>query len=88
MQSMNAALIIARSAQIRDSLFVLLRAGRRVKAIHEAADSVAAVAVAPEVQPALVLLDCDLGGDEAHESLRLIQAAWPPARTVVLVEGE
>jgi len=86
--SQSTALIIARSDPMRDSLLVLLRASSQIEQSYEAEDVRAAVAMAPEVQPALVLLDCDLAGAEAHESLGLIRARWPAARTVVLVDDE
>ena len=88
MESRASVLIISRSAQIRESLLVLLRAIPQIETVHQAEDAPTALAMEPEVQPALVLLDYDLPDDELRTVLGRIKAAWPQARCLVLLDDE
>jgi DNA-binding NarL/FixJ family response regulator len=83
-----SVLIIARSAKIRESLLVLLRSIRLIETFHQAEDGPSALGMALEVQPALVLLDCDLPDDEVRATLGQMKIAWPQARCVVFLDDE
>jgi DNA-binding NarL/FixJ family response regulator len=87
-RSRTSALIIAPSAQIRDSLLVLLRAIPQIEAIHQADDAPAALALMREVQPALVLLDYDLFDGALQTTLSQIKADRPQTQFVVLLDDE
>jgi DNA-binding NarL/FixJ family response regulator len=88
MESRNSALIIANSAQLRDSLLVLLRAIPQIETVHQADDGSAALAMRPEPRPALVLLDYGLPQNEVHTTVRRIRAEWPGAHSVALIDDE
>ena len=88
MTTWTTVLIIAHSAQIRDSLLVLLRASPRIEAVYQAKDGPSALAMGPEIQPSLVLIDYDTTPDELSLDLRQLNAAWPRARYLVLLDDE
>ncbi|MBN1813888.1 MAG: response regulator transcription factor [Anaerolineae bacterium] len=81
-------LVIARSAQLRESLLVLLRAIPQIEAVYQAEDGPSALVMMPQVQPALVLLDYDLPDDELRTTLSQLRTAWPKAQYVVLFGDE
>jgi DNA-binding NarL/FixJ family response regulator len=89
MQNRASVLIVAHSAQIRDSLLVLLRAIPQIEAVHQAEDGPSALAMGQEIQPTLVMLDDDLPDDKALQILlgQMI-AMWPQARCLVLLDDE
>lgn len=88
MDSQTSALIIARSAQLRESLLVLLRAAPRIEKIYQADDGDSALRMGQQIRPALVLLDHGLAQNEIQGTLGRIKAAWPQARSVVLLDDE
>ena len=79
-----SALVIGPSGRWRSSLCVLLQATPEISAVHQADDGVAALQCIAKIQPALVLLDCELPGEEAWLTLGHIKRAWPQARCVIL----
>jgi len=88
MESQTTALIIARSAQIRDSLLILLRAIPGIDCIHCAEDGPSALAMNPEIRPALVLVDYDLPQNQVRTTLGQIKTVWPQAHCVALLDDE
>ena len=88
MTTWTAVFVIAHSAQIRDSLLVLLRASPEIEAVYQAQDGSEALASGPESQPALVLIDYDTTPDELAADLRQLNAAWPQARYLVFLDDE
>jgi DNA-binding NarL/FixJ family response regulator len=88
MENRATALIIAGSAQLRDSLLVLLRALPQIETVCQAEDAPSALAMAPQVQPVLVLLDCDPAEDNLRPALDQIRATWPGARCLILIEDD
>ena len=88
MNSQVSALIIARSAQLRESLLVLMRALPRIEEIYQADDGDTALIMGQQIRPALVLLDYDLPRNEVQATLERLKAAWPQARSVVLLDDE
>lgn len=88
MDSRTSALIIAQSAQIRDSLLVLLRATRQIEAVHHAEDGPSALAMESEIQPVLVLVDYDTTLADLATELSQLRATWPQARYLVLLDDE
>jgi DNA-binding NarL/FixJ family response regulator len=85
MQRQKSVLIIASSENLRESLFVLLRSIPQIDTIQRAEDAPSALAMEPEIQPALVFLDYELPGDELRTILAQIHAAWSQARCVVFL---
>lgn len=88
MDSQTSALIIARSAQLRESLLVLLRAVPRIEEIYQADDGDSALGMSQQIRPALVLLNHSLAQNEVKMTLEGIKSAWPQARSVVLLDDE
>ena len=84
----TSALIIAGSAQLRDSLPILLKAIPHMEIIHQAADGPAALSIAMDSPPTLVLLDYDLAQDDAGPTLRRIKQRWPYSQVVALVDND
>jgi ribosomal protein S18 acetylase RimI-like enzyme len=83
-----SALIVASSAQFRESLVVLTRAISQVGPIQQA-DSIS-LALSEHVGPApdLVLCGFEAVQNETVETLYRVKARWPNARCVVLVDDE
>ena len=88
MDSRKSALIVAQSAQIRDSLLVLLRATPQIETIHQAEDSHSALALGSDIQPALGVLDYNSTPDQLASDLIKLRVAWPQARYLVLLDDE
>jgi DNA-binding NarL/FixJ family response regulator len=88
MDSRKSALIVAQSAQIRDSLLVLLRATPQIETIHQAEDSHSALALGSDIQPALGVLDYNSTPDQLASDLINLRVAWPQARYLVLLDDE
>lgn len=88
MEEQTTALIITRSAQIRDSLLILMRAIPRIDRIHHAEDGPSALAMKPEIHPALVLVDYDPPQNQVRAILGQIKTVWPQARCVALLDDE
>lgn len=88
MESRTSALIVAQAAQIRDSLLVLLRAIPQIETVSEAEDVASALALGPEIQPDLAVLDYDAAPDKLASDLAELRTAWPEARYLVLLDDE
>jgi DNA-binding NarL/FixJ family response regulator len=88
MNSQTSALIVARSAQLRGSLLVLLRALPRIEEIYQADDGDSALRMSQQIRPALVLVDHDLSQIEVQATLERIKVAWPQTCSVVLLDDE
>jgi ribosomal protein S18 acetylase RimI-like enzyme len=82
------ALIVARSAQFRESLSVLVRSIPHIGRIEQAEDLASPLAEDPEPSPDLVLCDYESVRDEPVGTLHRVKARWPQSRCVVLVEDE
>jgi DNA-binding NarL/FixJ family response regulator len=67
---------------------VLLRATPQIETVYQADDGPSALASGPEVPPALVVIDYDTTPDELTTDLRQLNAAWPQARYLVLLDDE
>lgn len=80
-----SALIVSQPGPLRDGLRALLTAMSRVKIIGEASDTASVLRVIYRHCPTLVLMDADLPGDEAQDTLKAIKTNWPQVRCVVLV---
>jgi GNAT superfamily N-acetyltransferase len=83
-----SALILARSAQFRESLAVLIRAIPQIAHISQAEDLSSALRENPGTPPDLMLCDFESVQDEAAKALRSVKSFWPHVRCVVLVEDE
>ena len=80
--------IVARSAQFRESLAVLVRAIPQIGRIEQAEDLFSALLIHAGTPPDLMLCDFESVQDEAAEALRPLKIRWPHLRCVVLVEDE
>jgi two-component system, NarL family, nitrate/nitrite response regulator NarL len=77
-------LIVEDHAIVRAGLGMLLGTRTAITVVGEAADCASAVAAAGREQPDIVLLDLDLGGVLALDSLKDLRAAAPGARVLIL----
>jgi len=68
-----STLIISQPGPLRDGLRALLTAMSRVKIIGEASDTASALRTIQKHRPTLVLMDADLPGDEAWNTLQAIK---------------
>lgn len=82
------ALIVARSAQFRESLAVLVRSISHIGRIEQADDLSSALAGHPELSPDLLLCDYESVQGEPVGTLHRVKARCPQSRCVVLVEDE
>jgi DNA-binding NarL/FixJ family response regulator len=82
------ALVIAGSAQLRDSLLVLLRAIPHVTSVYQADNGASALGDYPNLVPDLVLLDYVTFPEEASTTIRDIKLRWTDAQCVALVDDE
>ena len=85
-----SVLIIARQAQLRDSLRVFLTSLSRIGSAEVASDVSSNLVEKEDAPPTLVLLALDSSYTDAETLLALhqIKSTWPGARTAVLVEDE
>lgn len=81
-------LIVAPVEQFWDSLQVLLRAMPEVSAVQQFAESSQLLAFGSPHAPMLVLLDGAVLARERWGALPQLQARWPQAHTLVLVDDE
>ena len=88
MAGSGSALIVADSAQLRESLLILLRSIPEIAAIYQANDGQSALNITLEPKPTLVLLDHHLSRNGHFNTLGRIKAKQPQARFVVLVGSE
>ena len=79
-----STLIISPPGPLRDGLRALLTAMSRVKIIGEASDTASALRTIQKHRPTLVLMDADLPGDEAWNTLKAIKTDAPQVRCIVL----
>jgi len=79
-----SALILSQPGPLRDGLRALLTAMSRVKIIGEASDTASALRTIQKHRPTLVLMDADLPGDEAWNTLQAIKTDAPQVRCIVL----
>lgn len=87
MRGHMSALIIAQPGQLRDGLQVLLAAIPPIKKVIQVEDVPSALALRRQ-DPALVLLNGDLPGDELVAALAQIKDEWAQAQCIVLVDDE
>ena len=88
MEARSSALIVADSAQLRDSLLILLRSIPGIEARHQASDGPSALAMSPALEPTLVLVDYKVARNGASKTLGQIKAKWPQTQNVALVDDE
>jgi DNA-binding NarL/FixJ family response regulator len=88
MDGQTSALIIARSAHMREGLQVLMQAVPQVGSICVVEDEPTARGMVEEIKPALILLDYDLANSEVRMSLDQLKAQWPQVQYLVFVEDE
>lgn len=81
-------LIVAPVEQFWDSLQILLRAMPEVGNVQQLSDSPILFALGPTHAPTLVLWDGAVLSRERWGSLPQLQARWPRARTLALVDDE
>jgi len=79
-----SALIVSQPGPLRDGLRALLTAMPRVKIIGEVSDTASVLRRIQRHRPTLVLMDADLPGDEARNTLKAIKTNWPQVRCIVL----
>jgi DNA-binding NarL/FixJ family response regulator len=77
-------LIVARPGRMRDGLRALLRATPRLELVGQADSSSSALTMVRDRQPSLILLDCNLPGDEVQSVLEQMKLRSPATRCVVL----
>jgi DNA-binding NarL/FixJ family response regulator len=82
-----SALIIAPPGRLRGSLLVLLRASGRIGRVEEADDAHFGLQSTAARPPGLVLLDVDLGEDDAWGVLQRLKTDWPQLPCLVLVNN-
>jgi GNAT superfamily N-acetyltransferase len=83
-----SALIVARSAQFRESLVVLTRAIPEVGRIKQADSISSALSEYVGQGPDLILCDFEAVQNEIVETLHRVKARWSSSRCVVLVDDE
>ncbi|MBP0598133.1 response regulator transcription factor [Herbaspirillum sp. LeCh32-8] len=81
-------LLVDDHAVVREGLASLLSIGRRFERIAQAADGAAAIAVAGELQPDLIVVDLLMPGMTGPEAIRLLKQASPRSRIAVLTSTE
>jgi len=85
---MNASyvsvLVIGPPGRWRSSLCVLLQATPEISVVHQADDRTVALQYIAKIQPSIILLDCELPGEEAWLTLQHIKRAWPQVRCLIL----
>ena len=79
-------LIVARPGRMRDGLRALLRATPRLELVGQADSSSSALTMVRDSQPSLILLDCNLPGDEVQSVLEQMKLRSPATRCVVLAK--
>jgi DNA-binding NarL/FixJ family response regulator len=82
--SHTLALVIGPPGRWRSSLCVLLQSAPEISDVHQADGLTAVAQWFAKPQPAIVLLDCGLPGEEAWTILQQIKRAWPQARCLIL----
>jgi DNA-binding NarL/FixJ family response regulator len=76
-------------AMVREGLRLLLRTAPDIAVVGEAGDGVAAVALARQVEPDIMVLDLDMPGGDGAAALHELTQALPQVRVLVLtVHGE
>jgi CheY-like chemotaxis protein len=83
-----SALIVARSAQFRESLAVLTRAIPQIGTVQQADSIASALLEHAGKAPDLVLCDFEAVQDEMAETLYRVRARWLEARCVILVDDK
>ncbi len=88
MENYPSVLIIARSAQLRSSLEVLVRSSPRVKTVQLLENFREAGRLNGQEEPALVILVFDSVEIHAGQAVAWIKHSWPQTRIVALIENE
>jgi PAS domain S-box-containing protein len=84
LQRSHSVLVVDDAEDLRMLLRVRMESYKGLTVVGEAADGVAAVEMASELQPDLVLLDLAMPRMDGLEALPLIRAAVPGVRVIVL----
>ena len=77
-------LIVDNKQRARQSMNALLRAWYPAAQLHEAANGMEAVTLAEEYQPDLVLMDVRMPKMDGLEACRVIKAAQPKIKIIIL----
>jgi DNA-binding NarL/FixJ family response regulator len=77
-------LIVDDHALVREGLRGILQSQEDLRVVGEAGNSAAAVAVASQEQPDIVLLDIEIPGGEASETVSRLRACSPASRIIIL----
>jgi DNA-binding NarL/FixJ family response regulator len=77
-------LIVDDHALVREGLRRILQAQEDMQVVGEAGSSQAAVALAAREQPDIVLLDVEIPGGEATDTVRQLRASSPGSRVIIL----
>lgn len=87
MQACASVLIVAKASRRREGLQALLASTSWLKIVGQANDAPAALMMAADHHPNLVLLDVDLPENDAWSVLKKIRAEWPQIRCIVLTDS-
>src|SRR5918997_2032231 len=71
-------------AMVREGLRLLLRTAPDIAVVGEAGDGVAALSIARQVAPDIVVLDLDMPGGDGTVALRELGKALPQVRVLIL----
>jgi DNA-binding NarL/FixJ family response regulator len=86
MENHTSVLVIAQPGRVRDGLRALLMATTQIESVNLVDDGQSALGLAPEYQPALVLLDTPtFNGGMAL--LGQIKTKWPETHCIVLADN-
>lgn len=82
-----SALIVATPGRLRDGWQALLMATHRIKIVGQTDNAASTLEMIAEQQPALVLLDAGLLGNDVRRVLTEIRAESPLTRCIVLADN-
>lgn len=83
-ESATAVLIVDDHALVREGICGILETQDDIHVVGQAGDSHTAVALAAETKPDVVLLDIEIPGGEATDTVRQILDSSPQSRVIVL----
>lgn len=69
---------------VREGLHLLLRQAPDIVTVGEASDGIAAVELAGQLKPDVVVLDLSMPGGDGESALRQLRERWPGVRVLIL----
>ncbi|MEP7065130.1 MAG: response regulator transcription factor [Gemmatimonadota bacterium] len=81
---MLRVMLVDDHAMVREGLRVLLRTARDLEVVGEASSGTAAVELARQLHPDVVVLDLDMPGGDGATALRELSRTMPGARVLIL----